>query len=197
MGPPPTDFKILCVCTGNVCRSPVAERLLARDLAPLGISVTSAGTEAPRGAQIAPQMNELLRSRGIDASDHRARWLTEQDVLQADLVLGMAKEHRSQAVQLAPVALLRSFTLTDLATIAQHIPARELDRAAPSTMPIERLRALVRLAPRYRQFTGVEDIDDPIGLDEATYARVFAEIESAVAVIVAVVTASDGIGQPA
>lgn len=189
-------FEVLCVCTGNVCRSPAAERLLGSVLEPLGIRVTSAGTEAPAGARISPQMDRLLLGRGIDAGDHRARWLTEADVQRAGLVLGMTREHRSRAVQLAPAALRRSFTLLGLASIARSVPAEELEPATAGDGPEARLRALVVAAPRYRQLAGGEDIDDPIGRDDATYARVFAEIEAAVADILAVVTAAPGTAVP-
>lgn len=181
-----SEFEILCVCTGNVCRSPVAERLLGRVLEPLGVRVTSAGTDAPVGAHIAPQMDELLLASGVDASDHRARWLTEADVLGADLVLGMTRHHRGRSVELAPAALRRSFTLLGLAAIASQVPADELERAGSS--PSERLRGLVQMAPRYRHLVGNEDIDDPIGRDEATYTRVFDEIQTAVSSILTAVT---------
>ncbi len=187
---PTSRVEVLCVCTGNVARSPAAERLLGKALGPFGVRVTSAGTGAPQGAPIAPQMDERLLACGIDARDHQARWLTEAEVQRADLVLGMAREHRSRAVELVPSALRRSFTLLGFAAIARAVPATELAQAAASDHPADRLRALIQLAPRYRQLSGPDEIDDPVHCDDATYARVFAEIESAVAAIAAVVTAT-------
>ncbi|MBN9106506.1 MAG: hypothetical protein J0I14_16065 [Propionibacteriaceae bacterium] len=187
---PTSRVEVLCVCTGNVARSPAAERLLGKALGPFGVRVTSAGTGAPQGAPIAPQMDERLLACGIDARDHQARWLTEAEVQRADLVLGMAREHRSRAVELVPSALRRSFTLLGFAAIARAVPATELAQAAASDHPADRLRALIQLAPRYRPLSGSDEIDDPVDCDVATYARVFAEIESAVAAIAAVVTAT-------
>lgn len=178
--------QILCVCTGNVCRSPVAERLLGASLEPLGVRVISAGTQAPRDMEIAPQMLALLAGRGIDASDHTSRWLRAADVASSALVLGMERDHRGQAVALFPQALRRSFTLLGFAAIAQRLPPEELGRIANLGTAAERLGALVEIAPRYRQLAGAEDIDDPIGRDQATYDRVFGEIEDAVSAILGV-----------
>jgi len=186
-------FGILCVCTGNVCRSPVAERLLAHALGADGVRVTSAGTDAPEDEPMAPEMAGLLAARGIDAAGHHSRRLTEADLRDAALVLGMTVGHRSRAVELAPAALRRSFTLTELAAIARLVPAADLDETASDATPSGRLKALVDLAARYRGTAVHTDIDDPIGRDGATYSRVFSEIADAVATIVDVVAAGSGV----
>ena len=182
-----SGVEILCVCTGNVCRSPAAERLLAEALSPLGVHVTRAGTAAPVGAPISEEMARLLLAAGVDAADHRARRLSGDDIRRADLVLGMSGEHRSHVVEFEPAALRRSFTLLELAAIARLVPAAELEPGPADAAPSDRLRALIRLAPRYRGQAAAGDIDDPIGCDEATYARVFAQIQGAVDLIATVV----------
>jgi protein-tyrosine phosphatase len=83
--------RILMVCTGNICRSPMAEVLLAQRLAQRGVRVTvaSAGIAALVGRPADPEAQELMAERGLDLSAHRARQLTP-DLLRAfDLVLVM------------------------------------------------------------------------------------------------------------
>src|SRR6476619_730650 len=94
---PVGTFSILTVCTGNVCRSPAVERLLARDLGPT-VGVSSAGTHALVGQPIAQPMARLLRDNGIEAQAFTARRLTETLVKDADLVLTLTRAQRGFVV---------------------------------------------------------------------------------------------------
>jgi protein-tyrosine phosphatase len=87
--------RILVVCVGNVCRSPMAAALLARrllDRAP-GVVIESAGIAALVGRPADPIAVELMRARGLDIGGHRARQLTEPLALAADLVIAMEQGH--------------------------------------------------------------------------------------------------------
>ena len=89
-------YKILFVCTGNSCRSPMAEGILQYLLREQGIKdilVESAGTHAPQG--MPPTQNAILvtTERGIDIMGHRARILTREMIEDADLILVMEKSH--------------------------------------------------------------------------------------------------------
>ena len=89
-------FNIVMVCTGNICRSPMAERLLIRMLPEdlrKKVRVKSAGTFALHGHQAAAEAVEALMQLGIDLSDHRARQLTRQIEKEADLLLAMEGQH--------------------------------------------------------------------------------------------------------
>lgn len=93
--------RVLLVCTGNICRSPLAEALLRRALAERGegaadIEVTSAGTGAWDGAPASEGAYLVGLERGLDLSGHRARLLTRELVEQADLILTMARHHRAR-----------------------------------------------------------------------------------------------------
>jgi protein-tyrosine-phosphatase len=91
------------VCTGNICRSPLAAALLQRALGQRGIDgidVSSAGTGAWDGAPVSEGAYLVGLERGLDLSAHRARLLTRELVEAADLVLTMARHHRARVDEL-------------------------------------------------------------------------------------------------
>jgi protein-tyrosine phosphatase len=91
------------VCTGNVCRSPIAEALLRHALEARGradISVRSAGTAAADGTPASEGSYLIGLEAGVDLSPHRARLLTREAVAEADLILGMSAHHVERAVAL-------------------------------------------------------------------------------------------------
>jgi len=95
--------RILLVCTGNICRSPLAAALLERALAERGIegiTVSSAGTGAWDGAPASEGAYLVGLERGLDLSGHRAQLLTRELVDAADLVLTMARHHRARVDEL-------------------------------------------------------------------------------------------------
>ncbi|TMG80394.1 MAG: low molecular weight phosphotyrosine protein phosphatase, partial [Betaproteobacteria bacterium] len=93
---------VLFVCTGNICRSPLAASLLERALTERGIEVTvsSAGTGAWDGAPASEGAYLVGLERGLDLSGHRARLLTRELVERADLILTMARHHRARVDEL-------------------------------------------------------------------------------------------------
>lgn len=84
--------RILTVCAGNICRSPVAEALLRRDLP--GSLVGSAGLAALVGHPADPTTTAVALGRGLDLSAHRARQLDEPLLREADLVLTASNAQR-------------------------------------------------------------------------------------------------------
>jgi protein-tyrosine-phosphatase len=101
-------FSVLVVCTGNSCRSPMAQYMLADMLKGTPASVGSAGTEAPVGSPAAAHAVEVMYEAGLDLTRHRAQQLSPAMVEAADLVLVMEEYHRQRVVDLAPDAVGRT-----------------------------------------------------------------------------------------
>ena len=184
----PRPTHVLVVCTGNICRSPAVERLLATELSAWPqVSVASAGVGAVVGAPISEPMAALLRAAGVSPDGFAARQLTEQLLREADLILALARGHRSRIVGLYPRAVQHTCTLRELARLAGRVdPA-----ALPAGTPGERLAALPPLAAAQRGMhvgaTGEDDVVDPYGGNQSLYRRAFDELRPAVMQIVRVV----------
>ncbi|WP_405722893.1 low molecular weight phosphatase family protein [Streptomyces sp. NBC_01537] len=173
-------FRVLMVCTGNLHRSPLAERLLT---ARLGSSremfrVSSAGTAARAGTPMDPVAAALLAGLGGDPCGAVARRLTVELVESADLVLGAAAEHRDAAVRLSPAwALRRAFTLREFARLLRA------DDAAGVAEPPDRAAELVRGAGARRGSEGPgedDDVADPYGAPEQVARSCAARIAESV-----------------
>ena len=109
-------MKLLFVCTGNTCRSPLAEAI-ARQLAAergLDIEVSSAGTGAQQGSTASDSSLLVAMERGMDLSIHRARLLDRRIVEEADVILAMGPSHVERARALGGGA--KTFLLTDYAS---------------------------------------------------------------------------------
>ena len=95
--------RILLVCTGNICRSPLAAALMQRAVTERGaegIEVSSAGTGAWDGAPASEGAYLVALEQGLDLSGHRARLLTRDVVEHSDLILTMARHHRARVDEL-------------------------------------------------------------------------------------------------
>ncbi|MEW6724095.1 MAG: low molecular weight protein arginine phosphatase [Bacillota bacterium] len=140
--------RILLVCTGNTCRSTMAEALFRKHLAQrLGagadqVEVLSAGTDAVEGDLASPQAIEVMRERALDLTHHRSHPVTESLLSQADLVLTMTGRHRDRLVEMLPEAREKIHTL--------RAYLKELGGAPPGDS---------------------EDISDPFGGDTELYRQ--------------------------
>ena len=100
-------MKILFVCSGNTCRSPLAEAIAKKLIAASGrtdIEVSSAGTSAWDGSPASDGALLVGMERGLDLSEHRSRLLTPEIIQESDLVLAMAPSHLSRIKDLVPAA---------------------------------------------------------------------------------------------
>ncbi|MDN5312053.1 MAG: protein arginine phosphatase [Thermoanaerobacteraceae bacterium] len=140
--------RVVFVCTGNTCRSSMAEALFKKILKERGremdIMVESCGIAAVEGMPASPNAVKVMKEEGIDISSHRARLLSEE-ILKADLILTMTKNHKDYILNKFPETKGRVFVLEEFAS------GQRGDENV--------------------------DISDPYGGDEQTYRRVADEIK--------------------
>jgi len=121
--------KILVVCTGNSCRSPMAWGLIKTELhrrhLDQEIEVASCGILARDGAMATPEAILLMKNREIDISMHRSRSCRKEDVLEADLILAMAQEHSDFLTNLVPGIKNKIKVYDVVDPIGQGIPVYE------------------------------------------------------------------------
>ncbi len=166
---PEPVLTVLLVCTGNICRSALGERLgraylddvLGEDA--WRVRLISAGVGAVAGSGVHPDSALVLQGLGGDPADFRARQLVEDMAIDADLTLTMTRAHRREVLQRAPRALARTFTLREAADLASLVGGGvELSGEGLA----DRARTLVRemgAARSRRPSSADDDIRDPIG----------------------------------
>lgn len=183
-GPPLETFRILVVCTGNICRSPLAEVVLQAgmdEVAPGSFAVTSAGTHAHHGKAAQTGSRDLAAGIGASLKSFRARQLTPEHILSADLVLILAAVHRPEVLSLVPSALKRTFTLREFARILQHMPLGEY--VGGSWVDV------VATAHTFRHHAAtddpaLDDVTDPYGLGPDAYELMAAELLPGISTII-------------
>ena len=144
----PSPVRILTVCTGNICRSPVAERLLQAGLdqvLPGGFEVRSAGTRALVGDPVQPLSADIIRTFGGTAEGFAARQLSAKILRNVDLVLTMTSGHRGEVLQLDASLLKRTFTIREFARMLDVLEEREGQSPQGAGLNGERLAANTKL----------------------------------------------------
>ncbi|WP_101787135.1 hypothetical protein [Nonomuraea indica] len=187
---PEPDFRILFVCTGNICRSPLAERLTRAALGP-PFQVTSAGTRARPGMEMTERARRVLLGLGGDPDGFASRPLTGELVAAADLVLTATVAHRAEAVALHPPATGRTFTIAEFGALSREVPAGPL---AAERDVARRARSLVEQARALRGLVHVDqpDIPDPFGGSRWTYRAAGRRIAQALAAPLRLLTQPPG-----
>ncbi len=140
-------FKIVYVCTGNICRTPMAVALTQKKIKEENltniIEVDSVGVWAADGAPASENTRRVCQEQGLDCSQHRAKSVDLLTLKDADLVLCMAEKHKRDLLAIFPHYKQKIYTL------------KEFAHPAP---PVHR------------------SIDDPYGLKIEAYRRTFQEI---------------------
>jgi len=171
---------ILMICTGNVCRSPIAEGSLRSELAKRfgeqAPAVSSAGTAGWEGSPATPEAVQAADERDLDISGHIARRLTPRMIEEADLLLAMAVQHREAIDRIDPSATARTYTLKELVRLAEHMP-EALEAADPSSLGPRIDQADALRASGFRGNPMDEEIPDPLGMPLETFRAIAWEID--------------------
>jgi protein-tyrosine phosphatase len=159
---------IVVLCTGNVCRSPMAAALLARQLADLSVTVpvSSAGTISS-GDRLRPEVISVMASYGIQIASHRSRLVCAADLASASLVLAMARDNLRHAAITEPEAWPRAFTLKELVRRGEQIGPR------PPGEPLSGWLSRVHAGRERTSLLGDsldDDVADPVGGPLRAYA---------------------------
>ena len=188
-----SDFTVLTVCTGNVCRSPLAEQLLRAALLGLAeVRVRSAGTAALVGERMPEQAIAIShRLGGVGADVHLGQQLTAESLAAADLVLTATRDHRREVVEVLPRASRITFTLRELSRLIDALDDADRDEllsASGAALP-DRLRLLVELAAGHRglvvppEAPEDDDVIDPFRRSDEIFERSAEQLVPAVKAI--------------
>ncbi len=190
-------FTVLHVCMGNICRSPMAERLMVlaaqQRLAKLDATVTadelltsvSAGTGGwHEGEEMNPPAARQIMLRGGSTDGFTARKLVTRHLLDADLILTATTDQLDYVHVLRPDLSARTFVLGHLARLLPGIDLAALPPVATDPDGFAaRAAAVVEAADRVRAdhpAPAEDDLDDPWGRGDQTFARVADEIDESV-----------------
>jgi protein-tyrosine phosphatase len=200
-------FEILTVCTGNICRSPLAEQVLRAGLSDIPrVSVASAGTYALVGSPMTPEAAALsVEFGGLGSEHHLARDLTPAILDGAGLVFALTREHRRAIVEMRPRAARTTFTLREFARLAEGITDDELaDVAAlPLDANADRLAEVVVAVAARRGLVerpsdpADDDVVDPYRRSEAVYRESAAQLIPAAEIAVRTLHRAATITSPA
>lgn len=169
----------LFVCTGNICRSPIAERI-CRDIAAdrgARVSATSAGVGALNGQPMHPFAAEVLSEHGCDSTGFESRYLKPKILQSAELVLCLTREHRAACQRMVPARWKRMFTLIEFVELVSMLESDSTPGGAP-------LDSVMNSRGQIDTNSAHLDITDPMGRPKSDFERVYREVQPRVATVV-------------
>ena len=189
-------FRVLVLCTANVCRSPAVAALL--DDADLtraratgrrrSLIVESAGSIAA-GVPVDPRVAKMLRALHVDPPPTTSVVVTAELIDASDLIVGMTRDHVRRAVGLGPDAWNRAATLHELGAASRRSPRRPAETRSAWVH-----RVLASRSADFYQDDPTQNIADPSGRRKRAYVRMFDEIVPLVAQLEA--TLASPVGPP-
>jgi protein-tyrosine phosphatase len=192
----PAPFSVLHVCMGNICRSPMAERLLVKaardavgDACDRLLLVGSTGTGGwHAGSPMQPAAARQVRARGGQPDGFRCRQLAREHIEAADLILTATAEQYDFVVELSADAADRTFVLGEFGRLLAEVDLADLPTGRDPESVHKRgvaLVAAVAAARGGRPPRPDDDLDDPYGRSDAYYSRIADQIERTVEPLVA------------
>jgi len=177
------------VCTAGRCRSPIAAALLEKrlDAVDAGVSIESVGLKFT--GEPTPEIGvSVMAEHGIDLAPHRSVAVTSEAVADADLILGMTREHVRDVVGISPAAWPKTFTLKDFVRRADKVgPPRRHQRLADWLETVGEGRD-----PRDLLGTDPDDeVPDPYGQRTKVWKRVVDELDDLVSKVPRLLGLSD------
>jgi protein-tyrosine phosphatase len=187
-------FKVIFVCTGNICRSPMAEQMLIQkaEKNKLPITVVSAGVMAMTGDPMTPQSADAMTKRGFTPTKHISQDLTPKLLEEADLVLTATLDHRSAIARMLPKASKYSFTIDEFARLTSFLRAdpefQEEFKKKPKETRDQYLKRAMHEAVLLRGMVPTnldpKDVVDPYGESIEVYNQVAEHIDVMLEIIV-------------
>lgn len=192
-------YTLLTVCTGNICRSPAMERLLAHHLGEEGIRIHSGGTHAHDGEDMQPPMRQRLSDYGAEVEDFVAEQLTPQMVRESDLILTATRAHVEDILADVPEAAERTFTVRELGRLLEAVGrdqarGRLAEAVGEGASLPDRLAALVPLLDEQRAGAASageeDDVVDPYMLPDDVYDESFRQLSEPIELLAEVLRQS-------
>ncbi|KOA58817.1 protein-tyrosine phosphatase [Bifidobacterium animalis subsp. animalis MCC 0499] len=160
-------MKVLFVCTGNICRSPMGELLFPLFFHSRDIETDSAGTQGLVNSPIDPSSAKLMTMDGIDSSQFRSKRLTSQLALSSDLILCFTEHQRKKIVAQTPRVRTKTFLLSDFANLCRYFSQNNILHGSSVE---ERMREVIYNASLvHMNLPQAEDIADPYKKDFAAF----------------------------
>lgn len=167
-------FSVLHVCTGNICRSPMSERILdgmtGEDVFNHGAGISA----FHEGENMQPSSMDELEARGYEFEGHRSRHLVRAHVEASDLILVATSGHIEFIAERFPEAVAKTFLVRTFGRIAADAAA-----ALPDGDVATRGKVLVAAAEEQRADYDEVNLTDPWGMSRAVYGRIADQLEDA------------------
>lgn len=183
-------MKVLFVCTGNICRSPMGELMFPLFFHDDSIVTDSAGVQGLFDSPIDPASALLLAQDGIDSRAFRSKRLTPQLAMSNDLILCFTERQRRAIVTLTPRVRSRTFLLQDFANICAYCEQKDLLKGTTVSERVEsamHYASIIRLA-----LPEAQDIVDPYRKDFNAFQAAHEQIGTAFATIASAIEPAKG-----